>query len=93
MSMETAQDEARYRLNELGWVQFERLCAELIQVEGRLPVESWQGRADATRIAFADARLRVPLTNRWLPGQCSSPESGFHLRPNHVSQKRCWWNG
>jgi hypothetical protein len=38
-----------YRLDELGWVQFERLCDELLG----LPADVWEGRADRGRTAVA----------------------------------------
>jgi hypothetical protein len=38
-----------YRLVELGWVQFERLCNELLG----LPDDAWEGRADRGRTAIA----------------------------------------
>src|SRR2546426_5424313 len=37
-----------YSIDALGWVQFERLCDELLQIEGAAP--EWEGRADVARI-------------------------------------------
>jgi hypothetical protein len=57
-----------YRLDELGWLQFERLCAEVLELESGLDAGRWRGRADQTRTAIAPERLREPLTGDLLPG-------------------------
>jgi len=41
-----------YSIDALGWVQFERLCDELLQIEGATP--EWEGRADIARIGRTD---------------------------------------
>ena len=41
-----------YSIDALGWVQFERLCDELLQIEGAAP--EWEGRADVARIGRTD---------------------------------------
>lgn len=60
-----------YRLDELGWLQFERVCSLLLSAEAGLEDLRWTGHADAERVAvvdgpvtFADAGIRVggPVT-------------------------------
>src|ERR1700704_2256159 len=38
-----------YSIDGFGWAQFERVCDELLQLEGATP--EWEGRADVVRIA------------------------------------------
>jgi hypothetical protein len=63
-------DEGPYRLDELGWLQFERLCRLLAAHEAGLGAVSWIGRADRGAVALVDTevvlepaglRLRRPL--------------------------------
>ena len=44
----------RYRLDELGWAQFEQVCERLLEACG-LTGLSWRGRADNVRFAVAPA--------------------------------------
>src|SRR5262245_56537850 len=51
-----------YRFHELGWLQFETLCTELLTLEGVGPV-AWEGRADVGRSATLEdgvALVRLP---------------------------------
>ena len=38
-----------YQLDELGWLQFERLCELVLHAEAGLTVQGWRGRADKCR--------------------------------------------
>jgi hypothetical protein len=51
---------AEYRLDELGWFQFERLCQSLLKARCGLGVEAWGGRGDLGRDAYAEGPLRFP---------------------------------
>lgn len=51
---------SEYRLDELGWFQFERLCQSLLKARCGLTVESWGGRGDFGRDAYAKGPLRFP---------------------------------
>jgi hypothetical protein len=46
-----------YRLGELGWLQFERLCSLLLEAEAGLSDLRWRGRPDAGRIALVDDEI------------------------------------
>lgn len=48
----------RYRLDDLGWFQFEWLCQSLLKCTVGLAVEAWGGHSDLGR----DAHCREPLT-------------------------------
>jgi hypothetical protein len=50
----------RYRLDDLGWYQFEWLIQSLLKAELGLAVESWGGHKDYGRDAFTASRLRFP---------------------------------
>ncbi len=59
-----------YRLDELGWLQFERLCGLVLAHEAGVTDLTWLGRADRGRVALVDTdvlleraglRLRGPL--------------------------------
>lgn len=51
-----------YRLDELGWLQFERLCMLLLEREGGLADLDWRGHADQGRVALVDADVLVHET-------------------------------
>jgi hypothetical protein len=45
-----------YRLDELGWLQFERVCSLLLAAEAGLGDLSWIGHADTGRVALVEGR-------------------------------------
>ena len=49
-----------YRLDSLGWFQFERLCQTLLSVPHGLAIETWGGSKDLGRDAYAPGPLRFP---------------------------------
>jgi hypothetical protein len=51
---------SEYRLDELGWFQFERLCQSLLKARLGLSVEAWGGSGDLGRDAYAKGPLRFP---------------------------------
>jgi len=51
---------AKYRLDDLGWFHFERLVQSLLKADIGLGVESWGGRGDFGRDAFASSVLFFP---------------------------------
>ena len=50
----------RYRLDELGWFQFESLVQSLLKAELGLGIESWGGPGDQGRDAYFDGALTYP---------------------------------
>jgi hypothetical protein len=78
-----------YRLDELGWAQFELVCHELLAAEG-IEALSWAGRADELRTAVTDSLPRsfglrgpVLVAIAWVrrrPGQAfGDNEIGYRL--------------
>jgi hypothetical protein len=57
-----------YRLDLLGWYQFERLCQTLLTVPYGLAIEVWGGSRDFGRDAYAAGPLRFPDPARDEPG-------------------------
>jgi hypothetical protein len=64
-------------LQDLGWLQFERLCALLLRAEGGIAPEAWEGEADGDRTVVSAEPVRCggrtlepPVTVRcvWLRG-------------------------
>lgn len=49
-----------YRLDDLGWFQFERLCQSLLKARHGLRLEAWGGSSDLGRDAYAKGPLRHP---------------------------------
>jgi len=49
-----------YRLDELGWFEFEQLVQTLAKARLGLGVEAWGGRGDWGRDAYFEGRLRYP---------------------------------
>ena len=50
----------RYRLDELGWRQFENLLQLLLKQELSIAVQAWGGHSDNGRDAYYTGRLRFP---------------------------------
>jgi hypothetical protein len=50
----------RYRLDDLGWYQFETLIQAVLKAELGIGVEAWGGRGDHGRDAFCPDRLAYP---------------------------------
>lgn len=50
----------RYRLDDLGWYQFEWLIQSLLKAECGLGVESWGGQGDYGRDAYSRIPLKFP---------------------------------
>lgn len=50
----------RYRLDDLGWFQFEALIQSLLKAELGLGIESWGGSGDHGRDAYFDGALSYP---------------------------------
>jgi hypothetical protein len=58
--------QGAYRLDELGWLQFQQLCTELLAHAG-LPGDAWHGDADKLRTALAQGPLTSPLLSTNAP--------------------------
>lgn len=52
--MEDSATAPPYRLDELGWLQFERLCELVLEREAGLTDLTWLGSADGARVAVVD---------------------------------------
>ncbi len=50
-----------YSLDHLGWLQFEQLCARLLELEGGVPHHAWAGGSDRCRFALSGTPLGSPL--------------------------------
>jgi hypothetical protein len=50
----------RYRLDDLGWYQFEWLCQSLLKASIGLGVECWGGHSDLGRDAYCQSDLPFP---------------------------------
>ncbi len=57
-----------YRLDELGWYQFERLCQALLRSRHGAALEAWGGGSDFGRDAYADGPLYYPDPKRGTEG-------------------------
>jgi conflict system STAND superfamily ATPase len=57
-----------YRLDELGWLQFERLCELVLGHEAGLEEVTWLGRADRGRVALLDDAVALRRPRLRLPG-------------------------
>jgi hypothetical protein len=50
-----------YDLDRLGWLQFQQLCAHVLELEAGVAPANWEGDADQCRFVAADAGLGPPL--------------------------------
>ncbi len=57
----------QYALDKLGWLQFEQLCSELLELEGGIAHNDWNGSADRCRYAVSGSPLGAPLLAYELP--------------------------
>ena len=48
-----------YRLDELGWLQFDRLCSLVLEVDTGLRGLQWSGRSDIARTARVDGSITL----------------------------------
>lgn len=53
-----------YRLDELGWLQFERLCELVLERDAGLAGLTWKGHGDSGRVALADSDLALSHPRR-----------------------------
>lgn len=58
----------RYRLDDLGWFQFEWLCQSLLKTALGLGVEAWGGRSDLGRDAYSRGPLPLDGPKSQTPG-------------------------
>jgi hypothetical protein len=49
----------RYRLDDLGWLQFEQLCQSLMKARLGLGIESWGGPTDLGRDAYYAGNVQL----------------------------------
>jgi len=59
---------ASYGLDELGWLQFERLCSLLLSADAGLEDVRWTGHADTERVAVVDGSVNFPASGLRLAG-------------------------
>ena len=65
---ESSSAATPYRLDDLGWLQFERLCTLLLEAEAGLSELSWVGHADTGRVALVDGPVVLRGHERPIPG-------------------------
>ncbi len=58
----------RYRLDDLGWFQFEWLVQSLLKAKFGVAIESWGGKGDHGRDAFYKGSLEFPRDGELLEG-------------------------
>jgi conflict system STAND superfamily ATPase len=72
-----------YALDRLGWLQFQQLCAHVLELDWGVPRAAWEGDADQCRFVVADGGLGPPLLQEpmrdWVLVQCA------WLRPGAVA--------
>lgn len=70
----------RYRLDELGWAQFEWLTQSLLKLKLGLAVEAWGGHSDHGCDAWSAGPLYFPLPNTQEAGPSSFNRSSSRER-------------
>jgi hypothetical protein len=85
-----------YRLDELGWLQFDRLSTLVLEAESGAPDVHWTGRSDAVRTAVVDEPLELSNLNLsfkgpvtvlafWIPAWESMSDRLVELRRRFIS--------
>ncbi|HEY6399738.1 MAG TPA: ATP-binding protein, partial [Solirubrobacteraceae bacterium] len=59
---------ASYQLDQLGWLQFERLCSLVLEADAGLSDLGWLGRADTGRLALVEPPVVVAGDSKRLAG-------------------------
>ena len=74
---------AQYAFDKLGWLQFEQLAAELLELEAGVGRNDWSGSADRCRYTLSRSGLGAPLLAYELPApalvQCAWIQSGAEI--------------
>ena len=52
--------EAPYRLDDLGWLQFDRLCSLVLEADAGLSDVRWRGRSETGRVARVEDDIVLP---------------------------------
>ena len=65
----------RYRLDDLGAYQFEKLAQSALKVRAGLSVESWGNRGDWGRDSYTPSPLRFRILKSRLEGRSFSKQS------------------
>jgi hypothetical protein len=82
-----------YRLDELGWLQFERLCDLVLEREARLTDLTWLGTADRGRVAVVDRDVVLEQPAARLTGPVAvavlwvRPDPSLLKRPRRLIDK------
>lgn len=75
-----------YRLDELGWLQFDRLCPLVLEAQTGLARLSWRGRSDTARVATVEDRVVLPDQGVRLDGPATV--AAFWIRDDRSRAKR-----
>jgi hypothetical protein len=57
-----------YALELLGWLQFQQLCAQVLELDADVPQGAWEGDADDCRFVRVESGLGPSLLGSKLPG-------------------------
>jgi hypothetical protein len=60
MGQSSPSQMSPYRLDELGWLQFDRLCALLLEADAGLGELAWRGQSDSLRVARVEGDVVLP---------------------------------
>jgi len=83
-------DAGVYRFTELGWLQFERLCLELIGMRAGVAASDWKRHADGVSSVLVERGLPHPLTGEPLPGPVCVVISWWRpMTNNRAAHFRC----
>jgi hypothetical protein len=66
--MSDESSESSYRLNELGWLQFDRLCSLVLEAETGIGGIEWSGQSDVGRAATIKRSVWLPSWGVTLAG-------------------------
>ena len=67
--MSASSSRSPYRLDQLGWLQFDRLCDLVLDAEAGVGDLSWRGQSDTVRVAT----VRKPIALRHPKIRLSGP--------------------
>ncbi|MEA2299386.1 MAG: hypothetical protein QOF77_2322 [Solirubrobacteraceae bacterium] len=89
-AMEGSASPAAYRLDQLGWLQFERLATLVLDFEAGITGLGWRDVGSHGRLAWVEGPVVLPDLAVRLPGPVAVAGVWIRGDPAHPHRRRAW---